>query len=248
MMVGFEKHLLDACIPQRGLRVLDVGCGAGTTTLAAARRVAPEGLAVGVDIDPDAVALAASRARMALLPQAQFRCDDAATAHFEGFDRVVSRFGVLHFADPVRAFGNLRRSLVADGQLGFICAREPALNPWATRPIPVVQAVLGPLPQPTPNSGPFALADQGRIRGILGAAGFTNVRLEVLNDEVLLGANVDDVIEFFFETELRKLDLPLSAPQAFAIEDGLREALADWQRHDGVRAPASAWLVTANPS
>src|SRR5690606_1347053 len=114
-------------------------------------------------------------------------------------------------------------------------------------PIPVMQAVFGPIPTPAANRGPFALADENRIRAILGGAGFTDIRLETLNDEVLLGANVDDVIEFFFETELRKLGLPLNADQASALEDGLRDALADWQRHDGVRAPASAWLVTAAP-
>jgi SAM-dependent methyltransferase len=248
MLAGFEKRLLDTCVPRRGLHVLDVGCGAGTTSLEAAQRVTPEGLVLGVDIDADAVAFAARRARSALLPQAQFRCADAATATFSGpgFDRVISRFGVLHFADPILAFANLRKAMVPNGQLGFVCARSPALNPWATRPVAVLQSVLGPLPAPSAGRGPFALADEGRITRILDGAGFSNIQLESIDEPVVLGSDVDDAIEFFFETDLRKINAQLDARQALAIADGLRSELADWQHEEGICSPASAWLVTAD--
>lgn len=245
MLGPFEDRMLDACITERGLGVLDVGCGAGSTSLAAAHRVGPEGLVLGVDIDADAIAVAARRGRMALLPQAQFRCADAAALAMEGFDRVISRFGVLHFANPVAAFSNLRRALAPRGTIAFVCAREPARNPWATRPARVVKAVLGSIPQPDVGRGPFALADPDRIRDLLAAAGFSNVRLETIDEPVVLGDDIEDVVEFFFETDLRKIDAHLTAEQARAIADGLRRVLVDWQEHDAVRSPASCWLVTA---
>lgn len=247
MLAGFERHLLEACVPETGLHVLDVGCGAGTTSLTAAQRVAPEGLVLGIDIDPDAIEVASKRGRQALLPQAQFRCADAATARFGdwSFDRVISRFGVLHFADPVAAFINLRSALTPEGQLGFVCARAPEHNPWATRPAAVVRSVLGPIPQPAVGEGPFALADEGHIRHILDAAGFTDVALTAIDEPVILGADVDDVIEFFFETDLRQLGASLNVHQALAIADRLRDELSPWQHDDAVRSPASAWLVTA---
>ncbi len=248
MFAGFERRLLDACVPRQGLHVLDVGCGAGTMSLASAQRVAPEGLVLGIDSDSDAIAIASRRGRMALLPQAQFRCLDAATANFaeSRFDRVISRFGALDFADPVSAFANIRRALEPRGQLGMLCWRGPARNPWATRPLSVLSSLWShELPRPRMGSGPFALADADRIETILNAAGYDQVCIESVDGSVLLGCDIEDVVEFFFETDLRALDAHINADRARALAGRLTKALTDWQRPDGVRAPASAWLVTA---
>ena len=68
------------CRLRVGCRVLDIGCGAGATTLAMARRLGPEGFCLGVDISGPLIAAATARA--AGLPAA-FVQADAQTYAFE---------------------------------------------------------------------------------------------------------------------------------------------------------------------
>src|SRR5690606_8632647 len=106
-----------------GQRVLDVGCGCGATTLAAAGRVAPGGEAIGADISRPMLAHATQRAESARINNARFLEADVAVHDFEpgAFDRIVSRFGVMFFADPVVAFTNLAKALTPGGTLTFAC-------------------------------------------------------------------------------------------------------------------------------
>src|SRR5262249_30867109 len=96
-----------------GERVLDVGCGCGATTLAAARRVRPQGAAVGVDLSAPMLAVARDRARAEAAPNANFEQADAQTFAFDAaaFDVAISRFGTMFFADPTAAFLNIARAL-----------------------------------------------------------------------------------------------------------------------------------------
>src|SRR6185503_5359802 len=108
--------------------VLDVGCGAGATSLMLAERVRP-GEVVGVDIS--APLLARARERGGALSNLRFELADAQTLAFGGarYDAVFSRFGVMFFADPVAAFRNLGAALRPDGRLGFVCWRAMRDNP-----------------------------------------------------------------------------------------------------------------------
>jgi len=105
----FGDAMLEAADLEAGQRVLDVGCGAGSTTVEAARRVAPNGAALGVDISGPALALARERAAAAGLEAVDFIEADAQGHSFEpgAFDAVISRFGTMFFGDPVAAFANL---------------------------------------------------------------------------------------------------------------------------------------------
>src|SRR5262245_33701826 len=89
----FEEVLVDAVAKRRSERVLDVGCGTGSTTLAVARQAGAHGSAVGIDISAPMIALAQQRAELTNTP-ARFLCADAQTYAFEraSFDLIVSRF------------------------------------------------------------------------------------------------------------------------------------------------------------
>src|SRR5688500_10267224 len=101
----FEDLLVDAVRRASPSRLLDVGCGTGSTTLAVARSVGESGRCEGIDISDPMISAARLRAERMSLP-ALFTRADAETHVFEpaSFDMIVSRFGVMFFDDPVRAF------------------------------------------------------------------------------------------------------------------------------------------------
>src|SRR5258707_15309719 len=126
-----------------GERVLDVGCGAGATSLMLAERVRP-GPVVGIDISGPL--LDRARQRGAGIENLRFELADAQTFAFTGalYDTVFSRFGVMFFADPIEAFANLRKALRTGGKLGFVCWRAMSDNPSFVLPL---QAALPFLPE-----------------------------------------------------------------------------------------------------
>jgi len=133
LFTPFEKLLVEAVRARSGLRVLDVGCGTGSTTLAVARSLGANGRCVGVDISEPMIAAARARAeRQQIL--ASFVCADAQSHAFApaSVDTIISRFGVMFFDDSVRAFANLRRAARDGAQLQLVAWRSPAENPFMT--------------------------------------------------------------------------------------------------------------------
>jgi SAM-dependent methyltransferase len=161
--------------------VLDVGCGTGATTLAVARR--PGTRALGVDISEPMIAVARMRAAREM-STAQFIAGDAGEFEFAGgeFDFVISRFGVMFFADPAHAFANLRRACVPGAQLRCVVWRSPAENPFMTAAARAAAPLLPDLPSP-PLEGPgqFAFADEHKVRGILQDAGWSGIELRPID-------------------------------------------------------------------
>jgi ubiquinone/menaquinone biosynthesis C-methylase UbiE len=119
--------VLGAAGLEPGGRVLDVGCGAGDTTLEAARRVGPSGLALGVDDSLTMVEQARRRAARAGLAHVGFVHADAQTQRFAPlrFDAIVSTRAHHVFADPDAGFTNLARALRPGGRI-VVVSREEA--------------------------------------------------------------------------------------------------------------------------
>jgi ubiquinone/menaquinone biosynthesis C-methylase UbiE len=102
-------------------RVLDIGCGNGSTTCEAARR-ASQGSALGVDLSARMIERAMTRATAAGLGNAQFLQADAQIYPFPAgyFDQAISRTGVMFFGDPAAAFSDIRRALRSAGRLTLL--------------------------------------------------------------------------------------------------------------------------------
>jgi SAM-dependent methyltransferase len=248
MLEPYVRRLLSAAEIGPAERVLDIGCGTGTTTLAAAvgaREV------LGVDIAEPMIARARDRAREHGLQNALFEVADAQTAPFEADSRdvVISRFGVMFFDDPVAAFANLRTALRPDGRIVFVCWQDLADNEWTLVPATAVAAHV-PLPDlGEPGApGPFAFGDAERLRTLLTQSGFGEIGIEPVADSILLGGGgtVDEAVDFLRGTGMARTLFSEASPDevARAIE-AVRAALAPYQTPEGVRLGAAAWIVTA---
>ena len=169
-----------------GERVLDIGCGAGETSLDLAAAVAPGGAVLGVDISRPLLDLAARRSAGKDL-DLRFEAADAQTSDFGGerFDAAFSRFGVMFFSDPAAAFANILKALKPGGRLAFVCWRPAADNPVMTAPMKAVENLIPSQPPSDPLApGPFAFADPERVRRILAEAGFGQVAIRPFDAEV----------------------------------------------------------------
>ena len=180
---GFETLLATMAADAGARAVLDVGCGTGATTRAIASRIAPEGTAVGLDLSAPMIAHAERLAETEGSP-ARFLAGDAQTHAFppDGFDLIVSRFGVMFFSDPVTAFQNLRRAAKPGAGLAMISWRSIEENPFMTVAERSAAPLLPDLPKRTGGGpGQFAFADQDYVHGILTDAGWTGVASERLD-------------------------------------------------------------------
>lgn len=166
-----------------GRSVLDVGCGTGSTTLAVARKLAPSGRAVGIDISDPLLELARARAEREGVA-ARFLRADAQRHDFEpgGFDAVMSRFGVMFFDDPVRAFANLRRATTDGAELACVVWRGADENPFMTTAEQAAAPLLPDLPERIPDApGQFAFADRERVHTILASSGWTDIDIQPID-------------------------------------------------------------------
>ena len=102
-------------------RVLDIGCGGGQTSFQASQLVGYSGQVLGADISEALLNLA--RSKFSNTGNLDFSLCDAQNHKFQNneFDKIISRFGVMFFEDPVEAFRNIYRSLKVNGSLNFVC-------------------------------------------------------------------------------------------------------------------------------
>lgn len=243
------EHLMGAARLQPGERVLDIGCGMGPTTFAAAERVGPEGSVVGVDLSGPMLAAARKQAEAAGLDHVRFEQADAQEYRFEpgASDVAISRFGVMFFEDPAAAFSNLASALRPGGRLAFSCWRDLFSNQWLAVP---VTAALQHVPVPElggPGSpGPFSLADADRVREILISAGFEGVTLDAVDLPLRVGSDAADFVEFGQHSDMgdvlmEGVDEPTRAKAWAAVA----EAVKPYEREEGLLLDGSLWLVQA---
>ncbi|HEX5379380.1 MAG TPA: class I SAM-dependent methyltransferase [Phenylobacterium sp.] len=231
-----------------GQRVLDIGCGAGQTSLQLAEAVGPTGQVTGVDISRPMLEVARRRVPGAGAGKATFLEADAQTRPFEtaAYDAAFSRFGVMFFSDPVAAFANIRQALRPGGRLAFVCWRSPAESPVMTLPMAAAAPYLPPQAPPADPTapGPFAFADPQRVRRILADAGFTDIELTPHNEKIGSG-DLEQTLEVSLRVGPLGNLLRENPDQRDAVIGAVREALAAHEGPDGVKLESATWIVTA---
>jgi SAM-dependent methyltransferase len=254
IVVPFGDAALKAAAPQPGERVIDIGCGCGDTSIEIAQIVGAAGAVLGIDVSQPMLEVARSRGALANCAHLAFRDGDASEAELPAnTDLLFSRFGVMFFSEPSKTFGHLRKSLRTGGRCVFVCWRTPRDNAWAMTPLSAARAAMGITPAAAdPHApGPFAFADEDRLRAILSGAGFSAIDVQRFDAALFLGATprsaaegavqIGPVSRFVREVGVEHLPVILVA---------VERALAALAAPDGhVSLNGSTWIVSAtNPA
>jgi len=192
--------------------------------------------------------------RTADCPNVKLIEGDAAILPLEAgtYDLLFSRFGVMFFADPTAAFKHLRRALRASGRLAFACWRSVADNPWAAIPFEAAVSVVGrPEPAPPGAPGPFAFADEERVRGILEGAGFRGIRLRSFEGWMSagVGGTLDEAAKELARLgPVARLLADRDEAQRTRAIDAIAAALPPFANSadGGALLPATTWIVSAS--
>lgn len=248
LFASVTQTSLAAAAPAPAEHVIDVGCGTGTTTLELARRVGPAGHVTGIDISQPMLGLARRRADAARASNLSLVEADATDHAFEPgrTDLIYSRFGVMFFDDPVKAFANLRGATRPGGRLCFVCFRPMVESSWYRVPIEAARSHLPPQPALPPDApGMFTFARRERQQSVLAAAGWREISADAADVAVQAGT-LERTLAFMTQigpvTRLLEAGSPEQRRQA---EAAMRDALAAAIGPDGNSLSLGLWLVSA---
>jgi ubiquinone/menaquinone biosynthesis C-methylase UbiE len=141
LMRPLTERVFRAAGVERGMRVLDVGCGAGDVSFLVSALVGPEGSVVGVDLDENAVDLAEQRRARMGITNVAFQTGDARSVQHRGlFDAAVGRLVLMFMGDPTASLRLIAEQVRPGGII--------ALQEWDGRVTPAIaidQPVLASL-------------------------------------------------------------------------------------------------------
>jgi len=255
---GLSQHS-DAALARRsyapGMRVLDIGCGFGDSTLRIARSVGPTGEAVGNDCAENFIEICRADAKSAGIANARFFTADAQWGDLEGpYDHAFARFGTMFFEAPGAAMRNVRNALKPGGTFTQIVWRKREDNPWLHEAELRVKAIVPVVDPETSNQvhcgpGPFSMSGPDMVSGMLRSVGFDGITFERHDCDICIGRDLAESIEFAMALGPAGEVMRLAGAEAERLKpqviDALTKALTPFVRKDGVWAPSSTWFVTA---
>ncbi len=260
VLVDGLTHHSEAIFPnlkvKEGDSVLDVGCGFGDTAIKLAHRVGAQGRVLGMDCCDAFMDYGIKEAAEEGLDIVTFENCDALIMPFEPeYDFVFSRFGTMFFSNPLAAMRNMRTALKPGATMTHIVWRTPDDNPWLSM---AKEVVLGFLPPPgddarTCGPGPFSMANQEMVTGMMKSAGYENIEFERVDAPILVGHSVQDAIDFQLALgpagEVFREAGGEAEEKRKEIEAALAEPIGREKKEaDGIVMDSSSWVISAtNP-
>ena len=258
LVEGLSSHsneLLGRNLHEPGMRVLDIGCGFGDSTLRLAREVGPEGSAVGVDCAANFIDAAQQAAGEAGVENVDFLVADVEREDLQGpYDAAFARFGTMFFNLPGAAMSNINRALKPGARFNMIVWRKREDNPWlhdaelrVREIVPVVEhedtdeVHCGP--------GPFSMSGPDMVSDILRGTGYHRISFERFDADICIGQDLDEAVEFAMALgpagEIIRLAGEEGERLSGTVREALRETLSKYTRDDGVWGPSSTWFISA---
>lgn len=228
-----------------GEHIVDIGCGAAQTCLQIAEAVGPAGSVLGVDVSPILASLAAERTRST--PQTRIVEGNAEKFAFAPsyYHAVFSRFGVMAFADSVRAFSNFRAALRPEGRLTFVCWRSFAENEIDHLPFRASAGCLSAEDlQGVEAAAQFSFSDADHIRQVLLESGFVGIDVEAHDVSVSAG-DVESTLELCLSVGALGAVVRRKPGLRDLVEGPVRKVLDARARERDVFMNAAVWVVAA---
>ena len=235
--------------PKVGEKILDIGCGTGSTSQTLSKLVGESGIITGIDISKPILNFAQKQKENKKIKNINFIQADAQNHQFSdlNFDAVFSRFGIMFFEDPISAFKNIKKSLSCNGRLTFVCWSKREDNDWINLSSNVASQFLELPPKANPKEpGPFAFEDYFYIEEILTKSGWKNIKIKAYKQNIVIGKTLDYAADF-----LSRMG-PMSVPFENANEQtkekvisALKECYSQYFTAKGVEFHFSSWIVSA---
>jgi ubiquinone/menaquinone biosynthesis C-methylase UbiE len=239
----FIPPLLDAAEVSGKMSILDVGCGPGYVSAAAAERGATP---IGLDFSAEMIAIAKK-----MFPRIEFRQGDAQSLPFAdgSFDRVVANFALLHLADPARGCAEAARVLKPGGKFGFTTWAKISENAFIKLVDDAVQAHAN-LEVDLPPGPPFYLFEnEDEFRNALERAGFEGASMTFKAHTIEWQV---PTARFVFDAErnagVRTAGLlSRQTPEALRkIQSAIEQSMQTYAKSDGFAIPKAAYVVAAS--
>jgi ubiquinone/menaquinone biosynthesis C-methylase UbiE len=189
------EALMDMADVRRGMRVLDVACGAGSQSIQAAKRVGPGGSVVASDISAtmlEHVRQNAARAGLQNIETLECAAQDLGKQQ-AGFDASICRMGLMLFPSPGKALEAIRRALKPGARFAALVFTTPAGNPFMAQPMAILLRHAGKSPPAPGQPGIFALGGEGVLERLMKESGFEDVKTEAVRAPLVLPSASDAV-------------------------------------------------------
>jgi len=176
---NINKILFENINLKKNQSILDIGCGAGHTSYTAKKKVGINGTITAIDISNPLLNVFKKKYKN-IKNLACLRKDIQKTRFKESiFDHAISRFGVMFFEYPLRAFTNTSQALKKDGSFTFVCWRNFRCNQFFTISANSVKKKAKiDIPEFNNKPGPFSLKDKSYIQTLLKQSGFRKIIID----------------------------------------------------------------------
>jgi cyclopropane fatty-acyl-phospholipid synthase-like methyltransferase len=234
-----------------GSRVLDVAAGAGGQSLAAARRVGPDGSVLATDISENILDYAEQAATRAGLTNIATRVMDGESLEVEEgfFDAVISRVGFIYFPNQEAAFAGMRRALKPGGRLAGVVYSTPEANRFFSIPVSVIRRRAG-LPAPAPGQpGPFSLGGLGVIEDLYARSGFFDMEIRRIPAPLRM-TSAAECVEFERESfgALHQMLADLNETEREEAWDEIERELSQFETSGGFEGPCELIVAAGTRS